>query len=277
MLHRREYGDPDGVPVLHFHGTPGSGREAAALDAAARAAGVRLIAPDRPGMGRTPHLPGRRLAHWPAEVTRLLDELGIERAAILAWSGGGPYAVACLARIPERLTAVALLAPAGLLRGIPWANRLFPRLYLPAAGAIARARDWAPAAALGVFRWRRMRSRLADGPPAASPEREPLAPSSAAVLAASWREAFRQGHAGPVQDEQVINEDWSPLLTSARRAPVPVRIWHGRRDRVVPHRHSRRLAAALGAFLVDAHDGDHPGALLTAGPEALGWLAASAE
>ena len=273
MLHWHEFGDPDGVPVLHFHGTPGSGREAAALDAAARTAGVRLIAPDRPGMGRTPHVPGRRLAHWPADVVALLDELAIERVGVLAWSGGGPYALACLARIPGRLTGVALLAPAGLLPRVPWANRLLPRLYLPVAALVARARDWGPTAALAQYRLRRARTRLRGEDAAAA---EPLAPSAAAALAASWREAFRQGAAGPVQDEQVINEDWSALLPRARRARgVPVRIWHGRRDQIVPHRHSRRLARALGVHLVDAHDGDHPGALLRAGPEALGFLVAT--
>lgn len=274
MLHWHEFGDPDGVPVLHFHGTPGSGREAAALDAAARTAGVRLIAPDRPGMGRSPHVPGRRLAHWPADVVALLEELGVERAGILAWSGGGPYALACLARIPERLTGVALLAPAGLLPAVPWANRLLPRLYLPVAARVARARDWGPTAALAQYQLRRARTRVA-GPDVAG---EPVDPSAAGALARSWREAFRQGAAGPIQDEQVINEDWSALLPRARRARgVPVRIWHGRRDRTVPHRHSRRLARALGARLVDPHDGDHPGALVHAGPEALAFLAGAAE
>lgn len=271
MLHWHEFGDPAGTPVLHFHGTPGSGREASALDAAARAAGVRLIAPDRPGMGRSPHVPGRRLAHWPAEVLALLEELGTERVGVLAWSGGGPYALACLARIPGRLTGVALLAPAGLLPRVPWANRLLPRLYLPAAAVVARARDWGPTAARAQYRLRRARHRLAAPPPA------PLAPSAAAVLASSWREAFRQGAAGPVRDELVINEDWSALLPPARRAPdVPVRIWHGGRDRTVPHRHSRRLARALDAPLEEVRDGDHPAALLQAGPDALSFLAEAA-
>ena len=128
MLHWTEFGEPGGAPVLHFHGTPGSRLEGGALDAAARTHGVRLIVPDRPGMGGTPHARGRRLADWPAELTALLDAVGAERAGVVAWSGGGPYALACLARIPERLTGVALLAPAGLLPRVPWANRLVPHL-----------------------------------------------------------------------------------------------------------------------------------------------------
>lgn len=245
MLHWDEFGDPAGTPVLHFHGTPGSRREAAVLDGAARAVGVRLVAPDRPGMGRTPHVPGRRLAHFPADVVELLDALEIERVGILAWSGGGPYALACLARIPERLTGVALLAPAGLLPRLPWANRLVPHLSMPLQALLARA------------------------------------PWGRNALAVSWREAFRQGPAGPVRDELVINEDWSGLLRPARRASsgrsgVPVRIWHGRRDRTVPPRHSRRLSRALGAPLTDAPREDHAGALLTGGPQALGFLAAAA-
>ncbi|MDY6054667.1 alpha/beta hydrolase [Micrococcus sp.] len=269
MLHHAEYGDPAGVPVVHFHGTPGSRLEGGALDAAARTAGVRLIVPDRPGMGRSPHVPGRRLQDWPATFTQLLDGLGVERVGVLAWSGGGPYAVAVLAHAPERVRSVGLLAPAGLLPRVPWANRLMPHVYMPVVSLAARARDWGPTAALAQYRMRRARTRLEV------PERTPLAPSAAAVLADSWREGFRHGPAGPIRDELVINEDWGALVPRARAAVdqgVPVRLWHGRRDRTVAHRHSRRLASALGAYLVDSQEGDHAGALLVSGPEALAFL-----
>ena len=101
MLQRHEYGPRDGTPVLYLHGTPGTGREAAVLHGAARDAGVRLVAPDRPGMGGSPGTPVRRLADWPADVEGLADALGLERFAVLGWSGGGPYALATLAALPE--------------------------------------------------------------------------------------------------------------------------------------------------------------------------------
>ena len=46
-----EFGDPRGKPVLFFHGYPGSRWDGAETGQAAERVGVRLIAPDRPGMG----------------------------------------------------------------------------------------------------------------------------------------------------------------------------------------------------------------------------------
>ena len=63
------------------------------------AKGVRLISPDRPGMGLSTYQPGRRLVDWPADVAHLTEALGIERFAVMGWSAGGPYAAVCAARI----------------------------------------------------------------------------------------------------------------------------------------------------------------------------------
>jgi len=57
-----EYGDPDGAPVMVFHGTPACGAGFAWADAPARERGLRLIAPDRPGVGLSSRVPTFRVA-----------------------------------------------------------------------------------------------------------------------------------------------------------------------------------------------------------------------
>ena len=104
------YGKPDGTPVFHFHGHPGSRLEGKLADRAARRLGVRLIVADRPGMGFSDYQPQRRLLDWPDTLVELADVLGIERFAVQGTSGGGPYALACAFRIPERLTACGVIA-----------------------------------------------------------------------------------------------------------------------------------------------------------------------
>ena len=94
-----EYGDPAGFPVLSFHGGLSSRLDAAPANEAARRMGVRLVSPDRPGMGLSTYQPGRRLLDWPADVTHLTDALGIGRFAVMGWSAGGPYAAACAAKM----------------------------------------------------------------------------------------------------------------------------------------------------------------------------------
>ena len=59
--------------------------------------GLRLITVDRPGYGRSSGQPERRFADWPADVSELMESLGVESFSIVAHSSGGPYALACAA------------------------------------------------------------------------------------------------------------------------------------------------------------------------------------
>src|SRR4051812_7546059 len=83
-----ESGNPQGKPVFFLHGF-GTTRVVCPPDAPALANNLRLIAPDRPGIGLSDPMPGRSLLDWPSDVAELADHLGIERFSIVAWSGGG--------------------------------------------------------------------------------------------------------------------------------------------------------------------------------------------
>jgi pimeloyl-ACP methyl ester carboxylesterase len=90
-----ERGDPGGRPLLYFHGWPGARVEARLADEPAKAAGVRLVALDRPGMGFSDFQRGRTFVDWSADVVEVADALQLDRFAVLGISGGGPYAAAC--------------------------------------------------------------------------------------------------------------------------------------------------------------------------------------
>src|SRR5687767_15639086 len=74
-----EFGAPNGRPVIYCHGFPASRLDAQLADEAAREAGVRLIAPDRPGYGLSDFQPGRRIGDWPRDVAEIADALGLQR------------------------------------------------------------------------------------------------------------------------------------------------------------------------------------------------------
>jgi pimeloyl-ACP methyl ester carboxylesterase len=111
LLAYAEFGDPDGRPVLFLHGTPGYRLNIWATDAELRSAGVRLVAPDRPGVGRSTPQPDRRLLDWADDIHHLADTLGLERFALVGFSNGGPHAAAC----------AHTLGPASAPR--PWSRR----------------------------------------------------------------------------------------------------------------------------------------------------------
>jgi len=104
MLAYAEYGSPKGLPIIHCHGTPSSRVEGDLTfsDTLAAELGVRIIVPDRPGMGRSDFQPNRCIVDWPNDVLELASALGLETFAVLGSSGGAPYAAACAALIPTR-------------------------------------------------------------------------------------------------------------------------------------------------------------------------------
>jgi pimeloyl-ACP methyl ester carboxylesterase len=107
-----EYGDPSGPLVFHFHGTPGTRLEPGLVEADIRNAGIRLIAVDRPGIGRSTYQNGRRICDWPNDVVQLADALGYADTnfGVVGFSGGAPYALACARFIPHRLTHAAIVS-----------------------------------------------------------------------------------------------------------------------------------------------------------------------
>ncbi|MEM8931047.1 MAG: alpha/beta hydrolase, partial [Acidobacteriota bacterium] len=125
-----ELGDADGLPLIFFHGTPGSRKMFDADELMARIPGLRLILPERPGYGLSDPQPDRTLLDWPQDVAALADQLGLDRFAVGGISGGGPHALACAHRQSDRLThTIVLASPApacfpGATRGMAFGNRL---------------------------------------------------------------------------------------------------------------------------------------------------------
>jgi len=105
-----EFGVPNGKPLFHFHGYPGSRLEGKLLHETAAKCGVRLIAIDRPGMGFSDVKPNRSILDWPGDVAELADSIGIDRFAVEGVSGGGPYSAACAYRIADRITKAGIVS-----------------------------------------------------------------------------------------------------------------------------------------------------------------------
>jgi pimeloyl-ACP methyl ester carboxylesterase len=129
-----EYGDANGEPVFLFHGLPGSRLSWGLLPGDPIPADLRIIAPDRPGYGRSDPKPHRTLLDWTEDVEQLADALGIAKFAIVGVSGGGPGALACAWKMRNRLTSVGIVSsPAptdapDVFEGMSRTNRFFINL-----------------------------------------------------------------------------------------------------------------------------------------------------
>jgi pimeloyl-ACP methyl ester carboxylesterase len=258
-----DYGDPAGPVVLECVGTPQSRLPFAQQVALAEQFGCRMLMPDRPGFGGSDPEPGRSLEDWPADAAALMDALGVERFAVSGGSGGGPYAVACGVLLGDRVTAVALSAPAEP-RSAP--SHGFLPLQDPAAlrergETIARLARDDPDGLAAFF-----------APDMSATDREQeaaLDPATAARMLENLREAFRQGADAYVEDHTINGSDWGHLLPRLTR---PTRIWQGDDDNNVPAGATRWLAEQIPGAELTVLTGAGHGLTDEVWPEIYRWL-----
>jgi pimeloyl-ACP methyl ester carboxylesterase len=232
MLGYAEYGQPRGWPLVYLHGFPGSRLAGRLLDGSARAGGVRVLAPERPGLGLSSPQPGRTLLDHAQDVRALAEALGLERFCVLGESGGGPYALACAHELADRVECAAVvcgLGPVGLpgaTAGIAIKERvgyaIAARAPLLAGRALVPFAAWArrrPRQFLHVTRW-----QLGEA------DRQVLRGPLGDLVAADFAEAFRQGGRGVAEELALLFRPW-PFEPKAIR--VPFVFFHGAQDRTV--------------------------------------------
>jgi 2-hydroxy-6-oxonona-2,4-dienedioate hydrolase len=101
-----------GPPALVVHGAAGGYDQGRLLAEAFGGDGFRWIAPSRFGYLRTPMPADGSTAAQADAFAALLDTLGIDRAAVVAVSGGVPPALQLAERHPQRIAALVLISSA---------------------------------------------------------------------------------------------------------------------------------------------------------------------
>ena len=243
LLGYAEYGDPMGNPVFFFHGWIGSRLDARPNDAIARSLGARIIAVDRPGCGLSDFKSDRQLLDWPDDVVELADALDIDRFAVVGWSFGGPYTAACAFKIPQRLTAVGLVAPSapldrpGATKGLPGP----PRLALWLAGrAPLLVKPY-----VAAMSWMTRRpGMIAKGTSSALQEAEVqmLSRPEFGGFFEGVSEMTRAGNRGAYQDVITFTGPWRFRMQDIR---MKVHLWQGEADKNVPLQMARYYAAEI--------------------------------
>lgn len=240
-----ERGDPMGSPVFLLHGVPDSRLGSAFVDEPARERGLRVICPDRGGIGGTDPLPGRTIAGYADEVLALADGLGIDRFATVGYSCGGPYALACAAGCGPRITATALMAGAGPIDDRPGAREGLAASDLQLLDLI----EAHPARAALTLRVQRLATRVAPAVAVrqlcgelSEPDREEIARHDPAEFMAFFVESLAQGPNGVIQEYRLYagawHLDWSAITT-------PVHLFQGEDDAMVPMHHAEDVLARL--------------------------------
>ncbi len=240
-----EYGDPDGLPVMALHGTPGARFMFGLTDEAARARGLRIIAPERPGYGLSDRHHFDTLAETAQDVEAVADALGLGRFALIGVSGGGPHAIAAAVLLKERILRMALIAPVGPIAECGDHIRMshfhhFIFTYLApsphAAGTfffgLRTLVDWTPGVAYHL-----LMQRVTDTDRALLHR-----PEVKANLEETIREGLRTGVDGALQDLRLYCGPWDLPLSEIA---VPAVMWQGSSDTIVPPDAAFHLAGML--------------------------------
>jgi pimeloyl-ACP methyl ester carboxylesterase len=238
------HGAAEGPLVVVLDG-PGSRGLARAASKIAAELGIRIVAPDRPGFFSSSPAPARGIADWPADHAALLDELGVERAGIVAQSGGTPYGLAAAVALPERVTGLAFIAPVGPLgdrENLADAGR-----QLRIGATLSRRAPWLFRRVLRAAG----RKAAKDPDKAAASAAKDLPPGDAAVMQQPGnfdlhRQAMTEILSRPdavAREIGLLARPWGIDLAACR---VPVAFWSGDADVAHPTSHARRLAAAVG-------------------------------
>ncbi len=256
-LDLRVSGLADGLPLVFHHGTPGAATPIRALERAAHARGLRLVTTSRPGYGDSSPQPGRRVVDVAADTATVLAAIGADRCLIAGWSGGGPHALACGARLgaTAAVLVIAGVAPYGA-EGLDWMAGM-------GEGNIAEF----SAALDGEDRLRPLllgeREQLKAGTAAdlvasldtllPDVDRAVLTGEFGEDLAANFHEAMRTGVEGWFEDDMAFARSWGFELAEIS---VPTMIWQGSADLMVPFAHGQWLASRLPGASAHLEEGE---------------------
>ncbi len=253
-------GPEEGLPLVFHAGTPQAAVPCGILERPAHARGLRVVAWSRPGYGgSTPRgdaATTATVADDAHDVAAILDHLGLARFVTLGWSGGGPRALACAAVLPDRCLAATSgvgLAPVGAA-GLDWSAGMGPENlaeYAAVRDGRAALQEFLEDNAPATFAATADEIAEAFGGLLPPVDREAVTGELAEWLASSTARAGAQGVVGWRDDDLTHSRPWGFDLAAIT---VPVAVWAGTEDLMVPFAHGEWLAGHVRgarAHLVD--------------------------
>lgn len=268
-------GDPAGRPVLIHDGTPNSRHLYGQWVEDAERRGIRLISYDRPGYGGSTPRPGHSVADSADDVRAIAKALNADRLAVWGVSGGGPYALASAAVLPDLVVAAGVLASiapwgaAGLdyFGGMGEDNVEDIKLYFSDREAARKRAAEEREEVLAVTAedvmsgWESLVSEA---------DAAVLNGEFAEWLVRSFQDGLAPGEQGWWDDNVAHMSPWGFELDSIG---VPVKIWHGHQDRFIPVQHGRWLAEHVSGAEAEISETDgHLTLLVNRIAEVHEWL-----
>lgn len=264
-------GPDSALPLVCHHGTPFSALGYASWTDAAAAAGMRVIAYSRPGYGVSDRLPGRNVAQAASDTAALLDYLDADTFVTAGWSGGGPHALACAALLTGRCKGVATLGGVGAWgqSDLDFLADMGPENIDEFGAALTGEEalaDYLEKNYADYYQVTGDQVAAALGGLVSQPDKDVLTSTFAEGFAAASRWALHSGFGGWIDDDLAFTRDWGFGLDAIR---VPVTVWQGQQDKMVPTAHGNWLARHIPGARAEFDPGQGHLSLVTAHLETI--------
>jgi pimeloyl-ACP methyl ester carboxylesterase len=247
VLGYAEYGDPTGSPIFYFHGGQESRLSSLFMDSTAKMLNIRIISPDRPGIGLSTFQANRKILDWGADIVQLADSLNINRYSIFGLSGGAPHVLACVYNDSSRIDNASIISGAtpynykGTLKG----------MWIP-----VKLIHWFA----GMRKDKQLRKfiqndfeSLVNKPDKRMKQFQNFLPKPDKRLLTEkpeygWEfingsiESYRQGIDGVVQEWKLYVADWQMDLN---KVLFPITLWYGVEDKMAPKNRAKYYKEVL--------------------------------
>lgn len=250
------YGQQDGVPAFYFHGLPGCRLEAEILHNSCLELGVQLFAVDRFGYGQSSRVSVNRYQNWITAIENLANHLSIKQFLLYAVSGGGPYALAVASALSDQVMGTTISGCLGPLQMAFLRKKvaLMPRILLTMAiympklfklsignlnNYLAKNHSQDIAKLLALINGGADRQLLKTT-------------EFSEFIARVYKEAFRQGYEGSMDDMKIAFQPWPFSLSKV----VNLQLWHGSSDKIVECVHSQWLAQQIRNTMLNIVEGE---------------------
>ncbi|KAF2222760.1 Alpha/Beta hydrolase protein [Elsinoe ampelina] len=258
-----DYGAQHERVVIFFHGLPSSRLEARLWQDTANALSIRIVAPDRPGLGISTRHSTRKVVDYPVDVAALVAHLKVTGYAVLGSSGGGAYALACGTRrdmLPglKAVSVVVGLPPRGLtFEGMSMVQRFsFWAMDKVPAGAVGWLWDFMVGKTARDPDQSKLRSAVEKSIKAQNGVDAEASKNDWVIdcMTEALRGAFAQGPGGYVDDAALAVAPWGFQLDNIK--DVNVLMWYGEKDDIAPAAAGRAMAQRIPGAVLTVYEGE---------------------
>ena len=236
VLGYAEYGDSLGYPVFYFHGGQESRLSSMFMDSTAQKLNIRIISPDRPGVGISTFQEERQFLDWGSDIAQLAVSLGLSKYSIFGLSGGAPHVLACIITDSSSIENASIISGAtpydykGTLKGMWFPVKLIHWFASREKDKQLRKliqNDFDGLVNKPEKRIKQFQNYLPK------PDKKLMTdhPEYAREFIEGSKESYKQGIEAVVQEWKLYVSDWRMKLNTIQ---FPINLWYGSADKMAP-------------------------------------------